>query len=94
VAAPTWEETIVKRSLVLGFAIVLLTSPAARGVTRVTIGTGPWGGVFFPVGSALATLLNRYVPDIRASAEPVEGSAHALALLAHKNADAALILAS
>jgi TRAP transporter TAXI family solute receptor len=71
----------VKRSLVLGFAIVLLTSPAARGVTRVTIGTGPWGGVFFPVGSALATLLNRYVADIQASAEPVEGSAHALELV-------------
>jgi len=71
----------MKRALALGFAIVLLASPAACALTRVTIGTGPWGGVFFPVGNALAMILNRYVRDVSATAEPVEGSAHALELL-------------
>jgi uncharacterized protein len=71
----------MKRWLALAVAFVLLASPAAHGVTRVTIGTGPWGGVFFPVGGALATILNRYVRDISATAEPLEGSAHALELV-------------
>jgi uncharacterized protein len=71
----------MKRSMVLGLVLVLLAPSAARGVTRISIGTGPWGGVAFPVGGALATILNRYVPHIKATAEPVEGSAHALELV-------------
>ena len=71
----------MKRSLALALVTVVFAGPVVLGATRVTIGTGPWGGVFFPVGSALATILNRYVRDISATAEPVEGSAHALELL-------------
>jgi TRAP transporter TAXI family solute receptor len=71
----------MKRALALVLLTVLLTGSVAVGATRVTIGTGPWGGVFFPVGSALATVLNRYVRDVSVTAEPVEGSAHALELL-------------
>ena len=71
----------MKRSLAVALVVVMFAVPAALGATRVTIGTGPWGGVFFPVGSALATLLNRYVRDVSVTAEPVEGSAHALELV-------------
>jgi uncharacterized protein len=71
----------MKRSLAVALLTVAFASTVALGATRVTIGTGPWGGVFFPVGSALATLLNRYVGDVSVSAEPVEGSAHALELV-------------
>jgi uncharacterized protein len=71
----------MKRSLALAVVIMVFSWPVAFGATRVAIGTGPWGGVFFPVGSALATILNRYVRDVSVTAEPVEGSAHALELL-------------
>src|SRR5689334_7572905 len=70
-----------KRALTVGLVAMLVVSSAAIGATRVSIGTGPWSGVFFPVGSGLATILNRYVPNIEATAVAVEGSAHALELL-------------
>jgi TRAP transporter TAXI family solute receptor len=71
----------MKRALTVGLVAMLVVSSAAIGATRVSIGTGPWSGVFFPVGSGLATILNRYVPNIEATAVAVEGSAHALELL-------------
>jgi len=71
----------MRRSLTFALLSMVLTWTVAVATTRVTIGTGPWGGVFFPVGSALAKILNRYARDITATAEPVEGFAHALELL-------------
>jgi hypothetical protein len=53
------------------------------GATRIGIGAGPWGGVYFFVGTALATLLNKHMPGVDAVAEPVTGGAHGLELL-HK----------
>lgn len=48
----------MRRALVVGLAAALLMPGVALGATRVSIGTGPWGGVYFLVGAALANLLN------------------------------------
>src|SRR4029453_2150563 len=72
----------MRRRLVLPvalFVVALVVSGTAA--TRVSIATGPWGGVYFLVGTALAHLLSKYIPGATAIAEPVTGSAHGLELV-------------
>jgi|GEM_PF-2907781 len=65
-----------------GPTVALLAAAAvAAGATRISVGTGSAGGVYFFVGTALTTLLNKHIPGMNATPEPVTGSAHALKLL-------------
>jgi uncharacterized protein len=59
----------------------LVVPATTAGTTRIAVGTGPWSGVFFPVGGALAELLTKHLPGVEAVPVPVTGSAHALELL-------------
>jgi uncharacterized protein len=74
-----WEA--MTKTFAMGVAGALVATAMAVGATRVTIGTGPWSGVYFLVGAALADLLNKHVGGVTAVPEPVAGSAHALELV-------------
>jgi uncharacterized protein len=80
------------RRLVLPVAlfVVALVVPATAA-TRVSIATGPWGGVYFLVGTALAHLLSKHIPGATAIAEPVTGSAHGLELVHRGEATIGLV---
>lgn len=48
---------------------------------KVTIGTAPAGGTYYPIGGAIAEILNREVPGIEATAVTTGGSVENLRLL-------------
>ncbi len=47
----------------------------------ISIGTGGTGGVYFPLGGGIASILSKYVPGIQATAEVTGGSVDNLKLL-------------
>jgi TRAP transporter TAXI family solute receptor len=71
----------MRHVLIVGLVGLLLIPVAVVSATRVTIGTGPWSGTYFPVGEALAKTLNKHIPGMDAVPRPTVGSAHALELL-------------
>jgi hypothetical protein len=73
----------MRKVVAVGLVAALLVPAPAIGATRVSVGAGPWGGVYFFVGTALAKILSKHVPGVNAVAVPVTGSAHGLELV-HK----------
>ena len=49
--------------------------------TRISIGTGGTGGVYYPMGGGMANILSKYVPGLQATAEVTGGSVDNLKLL-------------
>jgi len=74
-------KRIMKTVPLVGLLGILLVPGLVMSATRVSIGTGPWSGVYFPVGEALAKVLNKHIPGMEAVSTPVVGSAHALELV-------------
>jgi uncharacterized protein len=71
----------VKTVPVVGLLAILLVPVLGMGATQISIGTGPWSGAYFPVGEALAKILNKHIPGMEAGTTPAVGSAHALELV-------------
>jgi hypothetical protein len=71
----------MKAVAVAGLLGVLLVPVLGMSAMRISIGTGPWSGSYFPVGEALAKVLNKHIPGIEAVTTPAVGSAHALELV-------------
>jgi TRAP transporter TAXI family solute receptor len=70
------------RKLVTLLAALMLAAPAlALSASRISVGTGSTGGVYYFVGTALTKILNEHVPGLNATPEPVTGSAHATKLV-------------
>lgn len=89
---------IVVLSLVAGGLVLALalsgTGPAAAGPTiRLSIATGTTGGVYFPMGGGLASLMSKHIPGVTATAEVTPASVDNIRLLAAKRADLAMVLA-
>jgi TRAP-type uncharacterized transport system substrate-binding protein len=59
-------------ALVAAFGIA--TVGAQDKKTRISIGTGGTGGVYYPLGGGLAAMLSKYVPGVDATAEVTAGS--------------------
>jgi TRAP transporter TAXI family solute receptor len=74
-----YNPSSMRRRFIALLAILLLAlGVPGTAATRITISTGPWGGVYFLVGTAMAHLLSKYIPGATAIAEPATGSAHSL----------------
>ena len=68
----------MKRVLFASFTLVLCLAAAtalAADPKFLRIGTASLGGNFFPMGAALATVIDQHVPDIKATAQASSGSA-------------------
>jgi hypothetical protein len=65
-----------RKALALGTAAAAgLAMPAlAQSKTRITIGTGGTGGVFYPYGGGMAKILSEKGPNIQATAQVTGGS--------------------
>ncbi|MDR5682587.1 MAG: TAXI family TRAP transporter solute-binding subunit [Armatimonadota bacterium] len=86
------------RLAVLAAAVVLILSttvPVASGpsVIRLSIATGGTGGVYFPLGGGLASLISRHLPNVTATAEVTPASVDNMRLIQAKRADLAFTLA-
>jgi TRAP transporter TAXI family solute receptor len=65
--------TIGRRGLALGAAALMLPAQA-RAAIQMSIATGTTGGVYYPLGGALANYLSRGIPGMSATAEVTGGS--------------------
>ncbi len=66
-------------SLALGSAFVLGAAMAQQ--KTIAIGTGGTGGVYYPLGGALANVISKYMPGTQATAEVTGGSVDNLKLI-------------
>jgi TRAP transporter TAXI family solute receptor len=68
----------MKRLITVLVAVVAAFGVAMAGAqdkkTRISIGTGGTGGVYYPLGGGLAALISKYVPGVEATAEVTAGS--------------------
>ncbi|HSD59660.1 MAG TPA: TAXI family TRAP transporter solute-binding subunit, partial [Burkholderiales bacterium] len=85
----------MKRSFALAAALALVVPIAvtAQQKTRLSIATGGTGGVYYPMGGAIATVLTKNLPDTEATAEVTSASVDNIKLVAAGKADIAFSLA-
>lgn len=71
-------------SRIAGAALVLglTAAPAWAQQKPLSIGTGGTGGVYYPLGGAIANVLSKYLPGTQATAEVTGGSVDNLKLIA------------
>ncbi|HUP96464.1 MAG TPA: TAXI family TRAP transporter solute-binding subunit [Usitatibacter sp.] len=80
------EEKITMKRFIAAFvaavaAFGLATAGAQQGKTRISIGTGGTGGVYYPLGGGLASVLSKHVNGVDATAEVTAGSIANLQLI-------------
>ncbi len=75
----------MKRLITVLVAVVAAFGVAMAGAedkkTRISIGTGGTGGVYYPLGGGLAAMISKYVPGVEATAEVTAGSIANLQLI-------------
>ena len=74
--------------LLLALLFALSSSLAAADVF-INVGTGPVGGTYYPVGSAMAKIWTDSVPGMKASAQSTGGTRNNIQLLADGDAEIA-----
>lgn len=74
------------------FALMLLTAPAAMAQDRYTIATGGTGGVYYPYGGSLASVLSDHVEGADFTAEVTSASVDNMYLIDSGDADLAFVL--
>ena len=76
---------MLKRALhgaaALAFAAVLTGGAAVAQQKTIAIGTGGTGGVYYPLGGAIANVLSKHLPGVQATAEVTGGSVDNLKLI-------------
>ena len=79
------EHQITRRKagILLASAVGVLAAPRAFAQTKtISIGTGGTGGVYYPLGGAIANVLSKNLPGVQATAEVTGGSVDNLKLIA------------
>ncbi|MEN3367204.1 MAG: uncharacterized protein V7606_4478 [Burkholderiales bacterium] len=62
-------------------AVLAITFASLSSAQNISIGTGGTGGVYYPMGGGLASILSKYVPGMQATAEVTGGSVDNLKLV-------------
>jgi TRAP transporter TAXI family solute receptor len=87
----------MKRFITALVAIVAAFGVAGAGAqdkkTRISIGTGGTGGVYYPLGGGIADLISKYVPGVDATAEVTAGSIANLNLIGAGKSEMAFTMA-
>ncbi len=55
-------------------AALLFSSAGIAAAQNISVGTGGTGGVYYPMGGGLASVLSKHVPGMQATAEVTGGS--------------------
>jgi TRAP transporter TAXI family solute receptor len=72
----------MKLGFTIAFAVAVLAFGSAHAQQRtIAIGTGGTGGVYYPLGGALANLLSKNMPNLQATAQVTGGSVDNLKLI-------------
>ena len=86
----------MKRALIAIMAAALLGAggiASAQETTRLSIGTGGTGGVYYPLGGGMANILSKNVPGWQATAEVTGASVANLQLIGQGKQDFGLAMA-
>lgn len=86
----------MKRLVIFGMIVLFLlgTSVAwAQKSVRLSIATGGTGGVYYPLGGGMASVISKYIPYAEATAEVTTASVDNCRLIGAGKADLALIMA-
>jgi len=86
----------MRRLILLGVIILLVfgvSSVWAQKPVRLSIATGGTGGVYYPMGGGMASILSKYIPYVEATAEVTTASVDNCLLVDRGKADLALIMA-
>lgn len=88
------RRAFLKASAALGGTIVLGASQSlfAQTTKRISIATGGMGGVYFPLGGAIAATITKYVPGVEAAAEVTAASVDNCKLVGAKKADLGIVM--
>ncbi len=74
---------------------MILGCPAgiwAQVQQRISVATGGMGGVYYPMGGAIAAVITKYVPKVEAAAEVTAASVDNCKLVAAKKSDLAIVM--
>jgi len=71
---------------------LLAAGPAHAQQRRLSIATGGTGGVYYPLGGALANVLSKAIPGTEATAEVTSASVDNVKLVGQGRADVAFVL--
>ncbi len=69
--------------------LLALSSSLAAADVFINVGTGPVGGTYYPVGSAMAKIWTDSIPGMKASAQSTGGTRNNIQLLADGDAEVA-----
>jgi len=86
----------MKRALVVIMALALVVTASTAGAAkteRLSIATGGTGGVYYPMGGAMAAVISKYIPSTEATAEVTAASVDNCLLIGQKKADLAFSMA-
>lgn len=86
---------MIKRTLIGILAVSMLGfgSLASAQTTRLSVGTGGTGGVYYPMGGGMAAVLSKYVPGWEATAEVTGASVANLQLIGQGKQDIGFTMA-
>lgn len=70
-----------RQILSASFAVAAFCLAAASSAQNISVATGGTGGVYYPMGGGLASVLSKYVPGMQATAEVTGGSVDNLKLV-------------
>lgn len=71
-----------KTALALAATLLAFAAPALpQSAKSISIGTGGTGGVYYPIGGAMASVISKKIPGLQASAEVTGGSIDNLKLI-------------
>lgn len=95
---PSGKEMGRRQFLKLSAAIggtVALGRPAslfAQTSKKISIATGGMGGVYFPMGGGIASIISKYVPNVEAAAEVTAASVDNCKLVAGGKSDLGIVM--
>ena len=78
----------IKKSAVLFIVVMLLGVAATAGaVDRLSLATGGTAGTYYPIGSAIASIVMKHVPDLELTAESTGASVANIRMLQSKRVE-------
>lgn len=84
------KKATIRYGLALAVLFSLLAWTEAEAKKQMTVGTASLGGAFYPVGSGIAEIVSKYVPDIQMTAEITGGTVENPRLVATGQTDVAI----
>lgn len=86
-------KTLHRSLLAAAACALLVATPAQAQQKRLSVATGGTGGVYYPMGGAIASVVTKSLPGVEATAEVTSASVDNMRLIGAGKADIAFTLA-